>query len=161
MQCIRRQRVLRPNTQEWLASLANTEKEADMKRNFFGGKCILLWLVMLTVRVVAIAQVVHISNVEQLYSAVNDPANAGVTLRLAPGTYMLSTIDSKGAMRPKGGRIELQMNMSMVGVAGDKDAVVIDASDLPISSFPQTVDGVATGPNAAVRMGSDITHLSG
>ena len=118
-----------------------------------------MWLVLLIVRVVAVAQVVHISNVEQLYSAVNDPANAGATLRLAAGTYMLSTIDSTGVVRPKRGRIELQMNMSIVGVAGDKDAVVINASDLPISSFPQTVNGVATGPNAAVRMGLGYNGL--
>ena len=128
-----------------------------MKRTF-SSKCIFLWLVLLTVRVIAVAQV-HISNVEQLYSAVNDPANVGVTLRLAAGTYMLSTIDSKGAARPKGGRIELQMNMSIVGVAGDKGAVIINASGLPTSSFPQTVNGVATGPNAAIRMGLGFNAL--
>lgn len=45
------------------------------------------------------------------------------------------------------------MDMSIVGVEGDRDSVVINASGLPASSFPQTVNGVATGPNAAVRMG--------
>jgi hypothetical protein len=66
---------------------------------------------------------------------------------------MLSATDSKGAQLPNGGRIQLQMDMSIVGVEGDRDSVVINASGLPASSFPQTVNGVATGPNAAVRMG--------
>jgi hypothetical protein len=109
---------------------------------------------MLTVHVAAVAaQVIHISNVEELYSAVNDPANAGAALVLAPGTYMLSATDSNGAKRPNGGRIELQMDMSIVGVENDRDAVVINASGLPLSSFPQIINGVAIGPNAAIRMG--------
>lgn len=123
-----------------------------MKR-ICSGKYILLWLVMLTLRAPAVAQVIQISNVEELYRAVNDPANAGAALVLAPATYMLSVTDSKGAQRPNGGRIELQMDMSIVGVEGDRDAVVINASGLPLSSFPQIVNGVAIGPNAAVRMG--------
>lgn len=116
-------------------------------------RCILFWLAMLTLRVTAAAQVIQISNVEELYSAVNDPANAGAALVLAPGTYWLSPTDSKSAQRPNGGRIELQMDMSIAGVEGDRDAVVINASGLPLSSFPQVVNGVAIGPNAAVRMG--------
>lgn len=66
----------------------------------FSGKCILLWLVMLIVRVVAVAQVIQISRMEELYSAVNHPGNTGAALVLTPGTYMLSSIDSKGAERP-------------------------------------------------------------
>ncbi len=116
-------------------------------------RCILFWLVMLTLRVTAVAQIIQISNVEELYGAVNDPANAGASLVLAPGTYMLSVADSKGAERPNGGRIELQRDMSIVGVDGDRDAVVINASGLPLSSFPQIVNGVGIGPNAAIRMG--------
>src|SRR4029434_2462612 len=37
--------------------------------------------------------VVHVADVEQLYAAVNDTANAGTTLLLAPGTYGLSATD--------------------------------------------------------------------
>jgi hypothetical protein len=123
-----------------------------MKR-ICSGKCILLCLAMFTLPVATVAQVIHVSNVEQLYSAANNPANTGTTLVLARGTYMLSATDSTGKERPNGGRIELQMDMSMVGVVGDRNAVVINASGLPLSSFPPTVNGVATGPNAAVRMG--------
>jgi hypothetical protein len=41
--------------------------------------------------------------------------------------------------------------MSLMGVEGDRDAVVISAIDLPPSSFP--TNGIPAGPNAAVRMG--------
>jgi hypothetical protein len=61
---------------------------------------------------------------------------------------MLSASDPNGAVRPKGGRIELQPDMSLIGVEGDRTAVVINAFNLPVSSFPQTA-----GPNAAVRLG--------
>jgi hypothetical protein len=109
---------------------------------------ILLWLFALALSPCALAQVIHISNVEELYSAVNNSANAGTTLVLAPGTYMLSTNDPNNVPRPKGGRIELQPDMSLRGLEGDRDAVVIGAIDLPVSSFPQTA-----GPNAPIRMG--------
>jgi hypothetical protein len=99
------------------------------------------------------AQVIQISNVEALYSAVNNPANAGATLVLSPGTYMLSASDPNNVPRAKGGRIELQPDMSLIGVEGDREAVVINAFNLPPSSFPQTVNGVATGANASVRLG--------
>src|SRR3954468_15672427 len=94
------------------------------------------------------AQTVPVSSVEELYREVNDPANAGATLALAPGTYMLSANGPLGSPRPKGGRIELQPDMSLTGVEGKTSAVVINAVNLPVSSFPQ-----AGGPNAVVRMG--------
>lgn len=117
-----------------------------MKR-FSSSICTLLWLIGL-LSPSALAQVIQISNVEELYSAVNDPGNAAATLVLAPGTYMLSALDSNNLPRLKGGRIELQPDMSLIGVEGDRDAVVINASGLPKSSF--TTGG---GPNSAIRMG--------
>jgi hypothetical protein len=107
---------------------------------------------MLALRMAAVAQTIQISNVEELYSAVNNSANAGANLVLAPGTYMLSAVDPSNAPRPKGGRIELQPDMSLTGVEGDRDAVVISASGLPASSLQSGAGGVA-GPSAAVRMG--------
>ena len=88
-----------------------------------------------------------VANVEQLYAAVNDPANAGTDILLAPGTYVLSAT-SGGAARPNGGRIELQEDMSLYGVTGDRSAVVIDASALPTASFT-----VPFGRTAPVRIG--------
>ena len=115
--------------------------------------CALSWLIVLALCPSAMAQVIQISKVEALYSAVDNPANAGATLVLAPGTYMLTPTDPYGASRPKGGRIEFQMDMSLMGVEADRDAVVISAVNLPASSFPTTTNGLATGPNAAIRMG--------
>jgi hypothetical protein len=114
---------------------------------------IMLWLAAFAISHSVAAQVIPVSNVEELYSAVNDPGNAGATLLLAAGTYMLSVNDPDAAPRPKGGRIELQPNMSLIGLEGDRTAVVIDALNLPATSFPQIVNGVNLGPNAAVRMG--------
>lgn len=89
-----------------------------------------------------------VSNVEQLYAAVNDPTNAGAEIVLSPGTYVLSTTNGAGGARPNGGRLELQLNMSVHGVAGDRSAVVIDASALPASAFT-----VSFGRTAPVRIG--------
>ncbi|HEY2472498.1 MAG TPA: hypothetical protein VGI45_32235 [Terracidiphilus sp.] len=116
--------------------------------------CIRFWLIVLALSPCAVAQSIQITNVEELYRAVNNSSNAGATLVLAPGTYMLSASDANNVPRPKGGRIELEPDMSLVGLEGNRDAVVISAFNLPDSSFPSNdVNGVATGPNAAVRMG--------
>ena len=81
------------------------------------------------------ATVLNIADVEQLYAAVNDPANEGAGIILAPGTYVLSTLNAAGVARPNGGRLELQQNMSLYGVTGSRSAVVIDATGLPASSM--------------------------
>src|SRR5688500_11958807 len=94
------------------------------------------------------ATVVHVADIEQLYAAVNDPANAGTLILLAPGTYVLSATDASGVVRPNGGRVELQQDMSMSGVAGDRAAVVIDAATLPASSFPTSF-----GRTGVIRIG--------
>lgn len=73
--------------------------------------------------------VIQVSNVEQLYDAVNDPANAGDTIVLAPGQYVLTKVKPGDGMRPNGGRLELQADMSMTGVPGHPEDVVIDSSD--------------------------------
>lgn len=126
--------------------------ETDVKK-LASSKWFLSWLIVLVLSPSAVAQVIQIADVEGLYSAVNDPANSGATLVLAPGTYMLSAKDPYGVARLKGGRIELQPDMSLLGVEGDRSLVVINAVNLPKTSFPTTLNGVATGPNAAVRMG--------
>ena len=78
---------------------------------------------------------VNVANIEELYSAVNNPSNVGNRLVLAPGVYLLSVNAPDGAARPNGGRIELQENMSLHGVQGDRESVVIDAVNLPTSSY--------------------------
>ena len=91
---------------------------------------------------------VIVFNVDQLYTAVNDPQNAGRQIVAAPGVYMLSATDSNGAPRPNGGRLEFQEDMSLVGVEGDRSAVVISGINLPASVLPN-----APIPFGAIRLG--------
>lgn len=91
---------------------------------------------------------VSVSNVEELYAAVNDPLNAGTRIVLSPGVYALSHLDAAGQPRPNGGRLEFQENMSLVGVIGDRSAAVINGINLPPSSLPN-----APIPFGAIRLG--------
>jgi hypothetical protein len=91
---------------------------------------------------------INVFNVESLYVAVNDPGNAGAALVLSPGAYVLSAKTPAGVARPNGGRLELEPDMSLYGVTGDRAAVAIDTSLLPISSLR-----VSFGNTAALRIG--------
>jgi hypothetical protein len=91
--------------------------------------------------------------VEQLYDAVNDPTKEGVAITLAPGTYALSATSAGGVVRPNAGRLELQRDMSLYGVTGDRSAVVIDATGLPDSSFIFPLPQQPTNRTAPVRIG--------
>ena len=53
--------------------------------------------------------IVDVSTVDQLYAAVNDPANADTLIVLAPGVYILSSI------APNGGTLMLQPHMGLAG----------------------------------------------
>ena len=44
-------------------------------------------------------KVIHVNTVKELYSAVSNSANRGATVRLAPGTYLLSTMNERGVLR--------------------------------------------------------------
>ena len=100
------------------------------------------------------AQTINVSNVDELYSAVNNSANLGATIVLSPGVYMLSPTDQNTVPRPNKGRIDLLESMSLSGVAGDRGAVIIDAGNLPASSFTGS-----PGPIAAVRLGRGSNSL--
>ena len=123
------------------------KKEIKTRNNIVTASAILL--LGITASAVQ-AQTVPVGNVEELYAAVNDPGNAGATLTLAPGVYMLSATAPSGAARANGGRLELQENMSLSGVEGHLEAVVIDANDLPASSY---LAGVGTLRIGAIRIG--------
>jgi hypothetical protein len=92
---------------------------------------------------------VYVSNLDELYAAVNDPENAGTEVVLAPGTYLLS------ASYPNGGRLELQTDMSLRGQPGQIDAVFIDQSALPISSYRLS----PTITVAPIRIGRGINSI--
>jgi hypothetical protein len=99
------------------------------------------------------AIVINVADVEQLYSAVNDPAKEGAAITLAPGTYVLSTSNASGVARPNAGRLELQQDMSLHGLTGDRSAVVIDATGLPASSMNLPLPLAPTNRTAPVRIG--------
>jgi hypothetical protein len=83
-----------------------------------------------------------VSNILELYKEVNDTANAGAKVVIAPGTYFLNhTFDH-------GGRLELQENMSLTGQIADPTAVVIDASDLQSTTTTTGPVRIGRGSNA-------------
>ena len=95
----------------------------------------------------SIGVTLNVSDVEQLYTAVNNSANSGAAIVLAPGTYVLSATKA-GVARPNNGRIELQRDMSLYGVSGDRNAVVIDGRSLNAAAV-----SVSFGRTGPVRIG--------
>ena len=95
---------------------------------------------------------IYVSNISQLYNAVNDPDNAGSLVVLSPGTYILN------ASYPNAGRLELQYNMQLQGQPGHPEQVLIDASLLPGTSFnpPLNFPSARTG---AIRMGRGFNSI--
>jgi hypothetical protein len=87
-------------------------------------------------------RLIEVSDVGQLYAAVNDAGNGGSRIVLAPGDYVLD------ASYPNGGRLELQPDIDLQGEPGHPEMVVIDASGLPAGSF--LIPPFRTG---AIRMG--------
>ena len=93
---------------------------------------------------------IYVSNIDQLYNAINNVDNAGSTVVLAPGTYLLSVA------YPNGGRLELKYNMSIQGQPGHPEQVIIDASVLPASSFsiPPHPAFPGAGRTGVIRLGN-------
>ena len=89
---------------------------------------------------------IYVSDISQLYAAVNDPANTGSKIVLAPGTYILDP------NYPKAGRIELLENMELQGQPGHPEQVIIDASALPGTSFNPPLN-FPTARTGAIRIG--------
>jgi hypothetical protein len=96
---------------------------------------------------------IQVSNVNELYDAVNDPANAGKKIVLDAGTYKLDANPG----RPNAGRLELLEDMELQGQQGHPEQVVIDASDLKDASFsPPNNFPARTG---AIRMGRGFNKI--
>ena len=114
------------------------------------GKLSVAWL-LLSIACAAGAQnaplkVINVYNVRQLYAAVNDPGNQGVTLKLAPRTYVLSSAYQNGNPRPNQGSLRMPPGMSLVGaekrVDKNKDGVPDPVSNAAPDDF--TVAGTDT-----------------
>ena len=133
------------------------------------------------------SRVINVHTVNGLYSAVNNPANRGVTVRIAPGTYVLSSVYPGGASRPNQGSLRMPPGMSLVGSEkrvdpngdGVPDPVSVDTPDdftipgtetiidgsllvLPFAERKDCADGVFPAPNAVIQIGVDntISHLT-
>ncbi|MDQ3843718.1 MAG: hypothetical protein M3342_06845 [Bacteroidota bacterium] len=90
---------------------------------------------------------VYVDNINRLYAAVNDSANRGKTIVLAPGTYMLNPNN------PNGGRLDLLKDMSLLGQQGHPESVIIDASALPRSSV-EIQTSLGTFRTGVIRTGN-------
>lgn len=99
------------------------------------------------------AIVVDVSTVDELYAAVYDPANAGATVRLARGTYVLSAKDGLGAPRPRAGTLRLQPGMSLVGA---EERVDHDGDGVPDAVDAAAPDGFTVPGTATVIDGSAL-----
>ena len=87
-------------------------------------------------------KIINVANVNDLYTAVNDVANTGKRIVLAPGIYPL------GPNLVNAGRLELQQDMHLQGQPGDASLVTIDESGLPDLSFsipPFKTGGIRIG----------------
>ena len=99
---------------------------------------------------------INVSTIEQLYAAVRNPANENETIVLeGPHTYTL--FDNGPETR---GRLELQKNMSLIGVKGNPSAVTIDSSQLLDSSFKGFDGGPQTQRTGAIRIGRGSNSIS-
>ena len=76
---------------------------------------------------------IEVSDVEELYAAVNDDNNVGKTIVLRNGVYELSRHDAGGEERLNTGRLELQRDMSLRGGSDPLECVLkVSSSDSPI-----------------------------
>jgi hypothetical protein len=96
-----------------------------------------------------------VSNVGDLYSAVNAVENQGALVLLNPGTYPLVP----GGVN--GGRLELQPGMTLQGLAGAPALTVIDATRLSAGNYSVELDAGTTGKTGAIRTGRGDNALIG
>jgi len=106
------------------------------------------------------ATALYVADVEQLYAAVNNPANAGASVILAPNIYVLSSTSPAGSARPNGGRLDLQQDMSLYGVSGDRAAVIIDATAPGLSFTEGMPPGQRTGVIRTGRGSNTVEWLT-
>src|SRR6185437_11651037 len=75
---------------------------------------------------------IEVSDVEELYAAVNDDNNVGKTIVLRNGVYELSRHDAGGEARLNTGRLELKRNMSLRGSDSSECVLKVSSSDSPV-----------------------------
>lgn len=121
--------------------LASKTMENSMVRRVFAVTVVCVALLLSASQLGASEQrVINVSTVAQLYSAVNNDANVGVTIKLAPGTYVLSAKTAQGARRPHHGFLHLLPGMSLVG---SEERVDSNFDGVPDPVSPTTPDDFA------------------
>jgi len=132
-------------------------------------------------------KVIHVNTVKELYSAINNSANRGATVRLAPGTYLLSTLNERGVLRRNRGALRLPPGMSLVGsekrvdtngdgvpdpvsaatpddfaVPGTETIIDGSALDLPFLERRDCTGEIFSAPNPVIYVGVNnlISHLT-
>ena len=132
-------------------------------------------------------RVIEVNTVKELYAAVNNPANRGVTVHLAPGTYLLSTTTGGDVVRRNRGALRLPPGMSLVGsekrvdtngdgvpdpvsaaapddfsVPGTETIIDGSALDLPFLERRDCTGEIFFAPNPVIYVGVNnlISHLT-
>ena len=132
-------------------------------------------------------RVINVKTVGQLYAAVNNSANRNVTVRLAPGTYLLSTYTKNNVLRRNRGALRMPPGMSLVGsekrvdtngdgvpdpvsdetpddfaVPGTETIIDGSALDLPFLVRTDCAGEIFNAPNPVIHVGVDnlISHLT-
>ena len=132
-------------------------------------------------------RVIEVNTVKELYAVVNNPANRGVTVHLAPGTYLLSTTTGGDVVRRNRGALRLPPGMSLVGsekrvdtngdgvpdpvsaatpddfaVPGTETIIDGSALDLPVLQRTDCAGEIFFAPNPVIHVGVNnlISHLT-
>ncbi len=132
-------------------------------------------------------RVIEVNTVKELYAAVNNSANRGVTVHLAPGTYLLSTTTGGDVVRRNRGALRLPPGMSLVGsekrvdtngdgvpdpvsaatpddfaVPGTETIIDGSALDLPFEQRTDCAGEIFFAPNPVIHVGVNnlISHLT-
>jgi len=98
-------------------------------------------------------RVINVKTGGQLYSAVNNSANHDVTVRLAPGTYLLSTYNRRDVLRPNRGALRMPPGMSLVGA---EKRVDVDGDGVPDPVSEETPDDFAVPGTETIIDGSAL-----
>ena len=116
-------------------------------------KLFLILLVSLATSPLFAQRVINVTTVDQLYSAVNNAKNAGATIVLAPGTYVLSSTNPEGELRPYGGQLRLRAGMSLMG---DEARIDLNFDGIPDPISSTTPDNFTVAGTETMIDGSQL-----
>ena len=98
-------------------------------------------------------RVISVKTVGQLYAAVNDSESRNATVRLAPGTYLLSTYTKNNVLRRNRGALRMPPGMSLVG---SEKLVDTNGDGVPDPVSEETPDDFAVPGTETIIDGSAL-----